>query len=53
MTKSKGMENSYGLMEDHTKEIGFKVSNMERESMSLLMELRSVGNGKKERESDG
>ena len=53
MTKSKGMENSYGLMEGLTKEIGFRVSNMEKESMWQPMELRNVGNGKKEKESDG
>ena len=47
------MENLFGLMEGHTRVTGLMVNNMEKESMLLPKELRSMENGKKEKESDG
>ena len=50
MTKSRVMESSFGQMVDHIKETGIMVNNMEKVSMLLHRELRSMENGRKARE---
>ena len=47
------MVNSYGLMEGATREIGSMANSMVQVFMLLLRELRSMVNGKKERELGG
>jgi hypothetical protein len=49
MTRSKGMVNSFGPMEDHTKETGTMENNMEKVCMSHRKEQRSLESGEKER----
>jgi hypothetical protein len=53
MTKSKAMENSFGLMVVVTKETGIMESSMEKESMLQAKVLKDMVNGGMARESDG
>ena len=47
------MENSFGPMVGHIREIGSMENNMGKEFMLLHKVQRNMWNGKRERESDG